>query len=121
VTVLRGELYWADLNPVVGSEQGGSRPVLVVQADPVNRHATTTVVLALTSRPQRSGSPLTVALPMGEGGLTRASWAKVSQLRTISLRRLRGRIGVLGDERMREIDRAIREVLRLGAGEPSAP
>ena len=120
MAVLRGEVVWADLNPVIGSEQGGLRPVLVVQADPVNRHASTTIVLALTSRPQRSGYPLTVALPAGEGGLARASWVKVNQLRTVSLRRLRGRVGVLGDDRLSEVERALREVLRLGAQEPSA-
>ena len=76
MAVLRGEVVWADLNPVIGSEQGGLRPVLVVQADPVSRHASTTIVLALTSRPQRSGHPLTVALPAGEGGLARASWSR---------------------------------------------
>lgn len=120
MAVLRGEVVWADLNPVNGSEQGGLRPVLVVQADPVNRHASTTIVLALTSRPQRSGYPLTVALPAGEGGLARASWIKVNQLRTVSLRRLRGRVGVLGDDRLNEVERALREVLHLGAQEPSA-
>jgi len=76
----------AGLNPVIDSEQGGLRPALVVQADPVNRHASTAIVLALTSRPQRSVYPLTGSLPAGEGGLALASRVKVNQLRTVSLR-----------------------------------
>lgn len=113
MAVVRGELYWADLNPIVGSEQGGLRPVVVVQADPVNRHASTTVVLSVTSRPQATGYPLTVALDPGEGGVSRPSWIKVSQVRTVSLRRLRGRLGALGTARMTEVDRALARVLRL--------
>ena len=114
MVVLRGEVDWADLSPVLGSEQGGLRPVLVVQADPIHRHASTTIVLALTSRPQRAGHPRTVALEAGEDGMTRASWVKVNQLRTVALGRLRGRLGMLGDDRRREVDRALVEVLRLG-------
>lgn len=121
MTVQRGELVWADLNPVVGSEQRGLRPVLVVQADPINWHASTTIVLPLTSRPQRSGHPLTVALEVGEGGVGRVSWIKVSQLRTVSLRRLRGRIGTLGEDRLAEVDRALLAVLRLEAVGRVAP
>ena len=113
MVVRRGEVHWADLNPVAGSEQGGRRPVVVVQADPVNRHASTTIVLAITSRAQAAGFPLTVHLPADEAGLARPSWVKVSQLRTVALRRLRGRIGELPDERMRQVDEALLEVLRL--------
>ena len=121
MAVLRGEVVWADLNPVIGSEQGGLRPVLVVQADPINRHASTTIVLPLTSRPQRSGHPLTVALEAGEGGVGRVSWIKVNQLRTVSLRRLRGRIGELSEDRLAEVDRALLAVLRLEAVARASP
>ena len=81
-------------NPVLGSERGGLCPALVVQADPIQRHANTTNVIALTSRPQRAAFPLTVALEAGEGGVTRASWVEVDQQRTVALGRLRGRLGV---------------------------
>ena len=113
MAVRRGELYWADLDPVVGSEQGGVRPVLVCQADPINMYANTSITLAITSQPQRANYPLTIALDQGEGGLPKASWIKVTQMRTLSLKRLRGRLGALTLERLNEVDRAIVEVLDI--------
>lgn len=115
--VSRGEVHWADLEPVAGSEQGGLRPMLIYQANPLNEHANTTIVLAITSRSQRAGYPLTVALARGEGRLPKASWVKVTQLRTLSLKRLRGRLGELSRERLREIDKALLEVLDIDIGD----
>lgn len=97
----------------MGSEQGGMRPVLILQADAVNRHANTTVVLAITSRPQRVGYPLVIRLEPGEGGLPKASWVKLNQLRTLSLERLRGSLGQLSAQRMQELERALLEVLDI--------
>jgi len=101
------------LDPVVGSEQAGRRPVLVIQADEINRHARTTVALAITSRAPRIASSLHVRIPLGEGGLPRESWVKTDQVRTLALQRLRSRLGVLSPERMAEVSTALIEVLAL--------
>lgn len=101
------------LDPVVGSEQAGRRPVLVIQADEINRHARTTVALAITSRPPRIESSLHVHIPRGEGGLPRESWVKTDQVRTLALERLRSRLGVVSPDRMAEVNAALIEVLAL--------
>ena len=111
--VLRGEVHWAALDPVIGSEQAGRRPVLVVQADEINRHAPTTVALAITSRRPRVDSALNVRLPRGEGGLPRDSWVKTNQVRTLALERLGTRLGRVSSTRMAEVTRALLEVLAL--------
>ena len=91
--VLRGEIYWADLNPVRGGEQAGIRPVLILSNDLFNRRSGTVIAMAITSRPQRAGFPLTFPLPPGK--LARGSWVKISQVRTISVERLGRRMGAL--------------------------
>lgn len=93
--VLRGEIYWADLDPVRGREQGAARPVLVLSHDLFNERSQTPIVMAITSQPQRAGYPLTCRLPSGT--LPRESWVKVSQVRTIAAERLRSRIGRVSD------------------------
>jgi len=94
--VLRGEIYWADLNPVRGREQAGLRPVLILSHDLFNRKSETVIAMAITSQPQRAAFPLTLALP--EGLLPKPSWVKISQIRTISVDRLGKRIAVLDSE-----------------------
>jgi mRNA interferase MazF len=89
--ILRGEIRWADLDPVRGHEQGGRRPVLVVSHDVFNSHSGTAIVMAITSRPQCAGFPL--SLKLEAAGLPKESWIKISQVRTISTERLGGRIG----------------------------
>ncbi|MCX6563106.1 MAG: type II toxin-antitoxin system PemK/MazF family toxin, partial [Candidatus Aminicenantes bacterium] len=89
--ILRGEIRWADLDPVRGREQGGHRPVLIISHDVFNEHSGTAVVMALTSRPQRAGFPLT--LKLDEAGLPKESWLKISQVRTLSVERIGERIG----------------------------
>jgi mRNA interferase MazF len=89
-TVLRGDVFWADLNPVRGREQAGLRPVLVLSHDVFNTKSGTAIIMAITSQPQRSGFPLTLAL--AEGRLPKKSWVKISQIRTISVERLGKRI-----------------------------
>ena len=84
--ILRGEIYWADLNPVRGREQAGLRPVLILSNDLFNRKSETVIAMAITSQPQKAGFPLTLVLP--EGGLPKPSWIKISQIRTISVDRL---------------------------------
>jgi mRNA interferase MazF len=84
--ILRGEIYWADLNPVRGREQAGLRPVLVISHDVFNSRSGTVIALAITSQPQRAGFPL--SLRLGSVKLPKASWVKISQVRTLSTERL---------------------------------
>ena len=91
--VLRGDIIWADLNPVQGHEQAGRRPVVVISHDVFNERSGTVIAMALTSQPQRAGFPLTLEL---EGdNLPKRSWVKISQIRTLSRQRLGRRIGRL--------------------------
>jgi mRNA interferase MazF len=99
--VLRGEIYWADLNPVRGREQAGLRLVLILSNDLFNRRSGTAIVMAVTSRPQRAGFPLTFALPPEK--LAKPSWVKISQVRTISLERLGRRAGSVEREVLDQI------------------
>jgi mRNA interferase MazF len=93
--ILRGEIYWADLQPVRGHEQGGDRPVVVLSHDVFNERSGTVIVMALTSQPQRAGYPLTWRLPFG--ALPKESRVKISQVRTLSTERLGARLGRLDD------------------------
>ncbi len=99
--ILRGEICWADLRPVRGHEQSGGRPVLVISHDIFNERSGTVIALAMTTRPQRAGYPLTWKVPAGI--LPRDSWVKISQIRTLSTERLGDRVGRLGDPELREI------------------
>ncbi len=94
--ILRGEIYWADLDPVRGREQSGLRPVLILSHDVFNSRSETVIAMAITSQPQRAGFPLTLALP--PAALPKASWVKISQIRTISVHRLGKKIAVLDPE-----------------------
>ena len=100
--ILRGEIYWADLNPVRGREHAGLRPVLVLSNDLFNRRSGTVVAMAITSQPQRAGFPLTFSLP--DGTLSKPSWVKISQVRTISTERIGKRVGLLNRE---DLDRIV--------------
>jgi mRNA interferase MazF len=95
--ILRGDVVWADLNPVRGREQAGLRPVVVVSHDIFNERSGTVIAMAITSQPQRAGYPLTVRLPE-DVGLPKASWVKISQVRTLSVERLGKRIARLAPE-----------------------
>ena len=100
--ILRGEIRWADLNPVRGSEQAGRRPVLVVSRDVFNERSGTVIALALTSRQPRAGFPLT--LECTAPGLPARSWIKVSQVRTLAVERIGRKLARTTDE---ELDRAV--------------
>jgi mRNA interferase MazF len=91
--ILRGEIYWADLNPVRGREQAGLRPVLILSHDLFNRKSGTVIAMAITGQPQKAGFPLTLELPAEM--LPKHSWVKISQIRTISVDRLGKRIAAL--------------------------
>lgn len=106
--ILRGELYSADLDPVVGSEQGGLRPVLVIQNNTGNRYSPTVIVLAVTSQLQKARLPTHVVIPCDGHGLDRDSVVLAEQIRTLDKRRLRDRIGLLRPEYMADVARALR-------------
>lgn len=99
--ILRGEIYWADLQPVRGHEQGGVRPILVLSHDVFNDRSGTVIALAVTSQPQRAGFPLTWQIPRGT--LPKESWVKISQIRTLSTGRLGARLGRLGEDQLQDI------------------
>ena len=89
--ILRGEIYWADLDPTRGHEQAGRRPVLILSTDVFNQRSGTVIAMALTAEPQRVGFPL--AFELASARLPKKSWVKISQIRTLSTARLTGRIG----------------------------
>lgn len=105
--IKRGEIYYADLSPVVGSEQGGLRPVLVVQNDVGNRYSPTVIVCAITSQMTKAKLPTHVELCAGEAALPRASVALMEQIRTIDKRRLKQRLGEAAPAVMRAVDKAL--------------
>lgn len=105
--IKRGEIYFAQLNPVVGSEQGGVRPVLVVQNDIGNQYSPTTIVLAITSQINKAKLPTHVELKADLYGLERDSVILTEQIRTIDKTRLKQRIAVLNEETMQKVDQAL--------------
>ena len=105
--VKRGEIYYADLSPVIGSEQGGIRPVLVVQNDVGNRYSPTVIAAAITSKLDKARRPTHIALDAREHGLSRDSVVLLEQIRTIDKRRLRDKIGELSALDMQRINRAL--------------
>ena len=111
--VKRGEVFYADLSPVVGSEQGGIRPVLIVQNDIGNRHSPTVIAAAITSKHDKTNLPTHIALKSGQCGLPRDSVILLEQVRTLDKRRLREKMGRLDDGVMRKVDSAIAVSLGL--------
>lgn len=111
--VRRGCIYIADLDPVCGSEQGGIRPVLVIQNDIGNGHSPTTIVAAITSQIDKAKLPTHVELPAEECGLGRDSVALLEQIRTIDKRRLKRVVAALDDKRMSKVDEALKISLGL--------
>lgn len=96
--VKRGELYYADLSPVVGSEQGGVRPILVVQNDIGNKYSPTVIVAAITSQLNKAKLPTHIAIHAGSCGLQKNSVVLLEQLRTLDKRRLKEKIGEIEDK-----------------------
>ena len=105
--VKRGDIFYADLSPVVGSEQGGTRPVLIVQNDTGNRHSPTVIAAAITSQTGKAKLPTHISLTGREVGLTKDSVVLLEQIRTIDKRRLREHMGHVDDNMMSLIDGAI--------------
>ncbi len=105
-TVRRGDIFYADLSPVVGSEQGGTRPVLIVQNNTGNRHSPTVIAAAITSQVNKARLPTHIELE-GGFGLKRNSVVLLEQVRTIDKRRLKERMGKLDDKAMSRVDSAL--------------
>jgi mRNA interferase MazF len=107
--ILRGDIVWADLDPVIGSEQAGSRPVLVISQDVFNERSGTIIALAITSQPQRAGFPLTFEL--SSASLPKKSWVKISQIRTLSVERIKQKIDRVSPEDLDEIIEGLNEII----------
>ena len=113
--VRRGEIYYADLSPVVGSEQGGMRPVLIVQNDVGNRYSPTVIAAAITSQQNKARLPTHIEIEARTYGLTKNSVVLLEQVRTLDKRRLRERMGCLDEKAMQRVDGAIAISLGLKA------
>ena len=105
--VKRGEIYYADLSPVVGSEQGGIRPVLIVQNDVGDRHSPTVIAAAITSQKDKAKLPTHISVQAATCGLTKDSIVLLEQIRTIDKRRLKDRMGALDPPSMTRVDNAL--------------
>ncbi len=113
--IRRGDIFFADLSPVVGSEQGGIRPVVVLQNDVGNKYSPTVIVAAITSQIGKAKIPTHIELPADEYGLPKDSVVLLEQIRTIDKRRLKSLISSLDKFKMKEINRAI--LISLGFGQ----
>lgn len=107
--ILRGDVRWADLNPVRGHEQAGQRPVLVLSHDVFNERSGTIIAVALTSQEPRAGFPLT--LESKAAGLKKRSWIKISQIRTLSVDRIGGRLARASEEELARVVDGLNEIL----------
>ena len=107
--ILRGHIYWADLNPVIGSEQGGLRPVLILSEDVFNERSGTVIAVALTSQPQRAGFPLTLELT--DTSLPKKSWVKISQIRTLSVKRIGKKVAKVSEEELLSVIEGLNEII----------
>jgi mRNA interferase MazF len=109
--ILRGEIRWADLNPVRGREQSGLRPVLILSHDVFNDRSGTVIAVALTSQPQRAGFPLTLELQAPK--LPKPSWVKISQIRTLSVERIGVRLGRSTPEELAQVIEGLNEIIGI--------
>ncbi len=111
--IRRGDIFYADLRPVVGSEQGGIRPVLIIQNDVGNRHSPTVICAAITSRMNKAKLPTHVAIESGRYQIVKDSVILLEQLRTIDKKRLKDRVCHLDVEMLERVDRALQVSLEL--------
>jgi len=107
--ILRGEIRWADLNPVQGNEQEGRRPVLILSHDVFDERSGTVIAVALTSRPQLAGFPLTLELQSQD--LPKKSWVKMSQIRTLAVERIGSRLGRATPEELAKVVDGVTEII----------
>ena len=109
--ILRGEIRWADLDPTRGHEQAGRRPVLILSHDVFNARSGTVIAVALTSQPQKAGFPLT--LEIKADGLPKQTWAKISQIRTLSVERIGKRLASIPAMEVAKIIEGLNEILGM--------
>ena len=107
--ILRGDVVWADLNPVRGHEQGGQRPLVVLSEDVFNARSGTVIAMAITSQVQRAGFPLTLELTNVK--LPKRSWVKISQVRTLSVQRIGKKIGRVSPEELHRLIEGLNEIV----------
>ena len=107
MVVKRGDIFYADLSPVIGSEQGGTRPVLVVQNDIGNKFSPTVIIAAITSQINKAKMPTHIEISANDFGLAKDSVILLEQIRTIDKRRLKEKIGKLNDELLAKVDEAL--------------
>lgn len=107
--ILRGDIWWADLNPVRGHEQAGFRPVLIISHDIFNARSGTVIALALTSQPPSAGFPLTMELT--SAALPKRSWVKISQIRTLSVERIGNKLGSIAPEELDQVIDGLNEIV----------
>lgn len=107
--ILRGDIYWANLNPTIGNEQAGFRPILVISEDVFNERSGTIIGLAITSQPQRASFPLTYQLSLKD--LPKKSWVKISQIRTLSIKRIGDYISHVNPEELDIIIDGFNEII----------
>ena len=107
--ILRGDIRWADLNPVRGREQAGHRPVLILSDDVFNERSGTVIAVAITSQPQRAGFPLT--LELGSGELPKRSWVKIGQIRTLAVERIGKRLARATPEEVAQVVEGLNEII----------
>ena len=117
MNVRRGDIYYADLSPVVGSEQGGLRPVLIIQNDIGNRYSPTVIAAAITSRLGKTRLPTHIGIYASEVGLTKDSVILLEQIRTLDKRRLKEKMGHLDERQMSDVNTAIS--ISFGLGSPT--
>jgi mRNA interferase MazF len=116
MSVKRGDIYYADLSPVVGSEQGGMRPVLIIQNDVGNRYSPTVIAAAITSRMGKTRLPTHIDIYADKAGLAKDSVVLLEQIRTLDKRRLKEKMGHLDDKMMNEVNNAIAVSFGLSEG-----
>lgn len=107
--ILRGEIYWAELNPTVGHEQGGQRPVLILSHDVFNDRSGIVIAIAMTSQEPRAGFPLTLEITTAK--LPKRSWARIGQIRTLSIERLGKRMARVAPEELERVIEGFNEII----------
>ena len=107
--ILRGDVRWADLNPVRGREQAGLRPVLILSHEIFNERSGTVIAVAITSQPQHAGFPLTLELKTAD--LPKRSWVKISQIRTLSVERIGKMIAKADPEELEQVNEGLNEII----------
>jgi len=109
--ILRGDIVWAELNPAVGKEQAGKRPVVILSHDVFNERSGTVIAVAVSSAEPRAGFPLTLEITSAR--LPKRSWVKIAQIRTLSIERIEGKLGRVSAEELQRIVEGLNEIIAI--------